>query len=380
MLRLTGKKYRREYTEDIYTRVEFHGFIVNVNQKKFIITCYHGVKNCILDSYNLLHKNSVFDIAILSCDSAMDSYTITDVRPKIGSVIRVQYNSGTLIGIHINRTNKLPRLEYKCQIAVKPGISGSPVFNDSGQIIGMLVRANSNMAYCVPAYSILYYLRTLVMGRAYYTELYKNLVYAPAQHTDIGVLVTDSALDWIQVGDIITHINSLAIHKNGNIDMYICDDIPVPFWFALYHQIPGNILSVKLVRNSAIHTYTKFVKHIIPPPKIRYLCIGPYVMQPLKKSILSKFDRASEMLLNFVTYYHKRIMITLVIGPNQQHKFQIVTSFNNVDVQNIDHLNYLYLNNHSRIITLKLLNGHITLDYTDSLRDAHDIYSTLTLN
>ncbi len=395
ILKLTGKKYIPTYNplETKYKRVEFHGFIVNIDSKFYIITCAHNVKRYIPDKILnfrpiVLYKNHIFDIAILSCPYTDSAFCITNnistqnniSIPQISNNTTV-HNYGIVTGTNIYKTHKFLRLEYKILVSILPGISGSPILNKNNEILGMVSRASTKYAYGIPAYTIVHFLKTFSLNQTNKIEFHKSIIYEPH---DLGVRIThyDSKNGPIYPGDIITYINKYRILHDGTVCLSIYPNTYVPFWFIMYHQLSGAIIRLGIIRNNNLIRYNKFIRYTLISPKINFMCIGPYILQTLKRNILFTHEQMSVLLQKFINHYQNCVLITAIIGAAKyNHEFQIVVAFNDVDIININHLNYLYLNNTSRIITLTLLDKtKIVLDYKDSIYDAHDIYSEITSN
>lgn len=386
MLNISGhRRYEsaNPFDRDVLKQVQFHGFIMNVNSQKYVITCAHNVKNCVLSNYTILNVNKIFDIAVLSCPHDTEAFSCIDITGN-NSVVQVPeirentiiHNSGMIVGTRTVQKKSYQRLEFIIDISVVPGISGSPVLS-SNRVLGILTSANEKQAYCVPAYSLIQCLRSMLAGRDFYTEFHGLIDYTIS---DSKTIISQSSVNILQCGDIITHIDYKPVDEHGNIDM--TPGMNMPFWFILYHKISGSITRIRIIRNSNVYTYVRFVRRIIPAPKIKLICIGSYIIRPFKNTLLNPTERTSGILQTFMNFYRGRAIVAAVIGGPHScnaHKCQIITAFNDVDVKNINQLNHLYLNNTDDTIVLTLLDRtKITLNYQDSIRDGNDIYAAIT--
>jgi hypothetical protein len=182
----------------------------------------------------------------------------------------------------------------------------------------------------------------------------------------------------IQAGDIITHIDNHTIDFSGNIPISIYHGMWVPFWYLLYHKIPGETIGLNIIRSSNAIRHEILVRNIPKQIKLKYMIIGNYIIAPLTYKILDAHNRNSIIALNFIEQNRGRVAIIDAIDIRPE-KYQIIIEFNGIRVLDIYHLNYMYQYNTSRIITLTLLNQtQISLNYMDSIRDASEIQNMIS--
>ena len=261
------------------------GFIYKKDHKyAYILTNEHVIKESIkiTTSSNkevtpqLVGKDAYLDIAILKIDKkygdiatigSSESSKVGDTVFTIGSPLGIDYKGSVTSGI-LSGKNRLVTTQASASTGtdclinalqtdapINPGNSGGPLFNVSGEVIGIITMkyAQDNiegMGFAIPIEEAMKYLDILEKGKEIerpklgitivdVTDTSALLNNDISVTTDIkeGVLVTSSSIKQLEKGDIILKINDKDIRNS------------IYFKYELYQYKPQDKITITYLRD-----------------------------------------------------------------------------------------------------------------------------------
>lgn len=169
----------------------------------------------------------------------------------------------------INKNNLYIWL-YQTDALVNPGNSGGPLIDIEGNVLGITTAITEGqwIAFALPISKefIVGTLKSIesfwkiarpIMG-IQYVDITPSLKQEKNITIDNGIYLTDVLVDlpawvaWLKAGDIIMNINTLPINNQ------------LPFLYQLYTYIPGDKISLDILRNGEKMTFTILLGWLIP--------------------------------------------------------------------------------------------------------------------
>jgi len=330
------------------------GFIIELktsddDRKKFILTNAHCAQNstfieCIKTGDSRAYAMHVYDIrpeSDLALLEPIDNTFWKGLKPaKIaasdathGSVFVVGYpKGGTNSSITRGIISRYMCIEYNYAImnaviqidaAINPGNSGGPVFNESGEVIGVAFSHQAdaqNMCYVIPASIVQHYLQDV--ARNWHSQRVCDLDISidPLENADIRscLLPDDFNLEWgvivrkvnvagtcdgfLQPGDVLLDLDNEHVDRNGMINR---EGVLLPYYHIMRLKYPADPIDIQYVRDKKIHHIQVPAKSMTPKrvPKLeadistKYYIFAGLVLLPLSSWYISNPERPPDQQL-----------------------------------------------------------------------------------
>lgn len=324
------------------------GFIIAINNKKYILTNAHVVSSAFQirvkrqGQYQFFYAKVLYiahdcDLALLDIDDKLNPPDVfyKDVIPlEIGDVPelnspvyvigfpiggeKISITQGIVSRIDMDTYSHSgvdSHLVIQVDAAINPGNSGGPAIQN-GKVIGVafqILRSGENLGYLIPPPVIKKFLKDITIDGKYdgYIELgilyqttenvmMKKILELPEEYKNHGVYIYDilpdaSAEGWIKKGDILIEIQGYKVKDTGDI-FYKGEYINLIEIIDNLEQ--GELIRVKVLRN-------KEIKDLVFPAKItrmldfqrknydhppEFILYGGLLFQPLTSDLMSNYS------------------------------------------------------------------------------------------
>ncbi|GIX42512.1 MAG: serine protease [Leptospiraceae bacterium] len=356
--------YEKPWNQPNITKAGGTGFIIELNQKKYILTNAHVVSGSFQIRVRRSGQGKYFfakikhiahdcDLALLDIDESLnpkDEFYKDALPLEIGDT--PQLNTPVLVigfpigGEKVSITQGIvsridmdtyshsgvdSHLVIQVDAAINPGNSGGPAIQN-GRVIGVafqILRSGENLGYLIPPPVIKKFIKDISLDQEYdgYIELgvidqttenpmMKKALHLPDEYKNYGVFVYDilpdsSAEGYIKKGDVLLEIQNYKITDQGEV--FINGE------YRNYVEVIDNLekgenIKVKVFRNGKILTLdfpakiTKFLdfqrKNYDEPPE--YILYGGLVFQPLTSDLMSTYSSIwlSKNRSDIIFYYY----------------------------------------------------------------------------
>jgi len=340
--------YEKPWMQPNITKAAGTGFIIQLNQKKYILTNAHVVSNSFQirvrrtgqEKYyfaKIKHIAHDCDLALLDIDNSISNefefyqdalpLEIGDVPELNTPVLVIGYPiGGEKVSITQGIVSRIDMDTYshsgvdshlviQVDAAINPGNSGGPAIYN-GKVIGVafqILRSGENLGYLIPPPVIKKFLKDVSLDQNYdgYIELgvvtqttenpmMKKALNLPPEYKNNGILIYDilsdsSAEGYLQKGDVLLEIQNQKITDQGEV--YINGE------YRDYIELIDNLekgenINVKVFRNNQIllksfsAKITKTLdfqrKSYDEPPE--YVLFGGLLFQPLNSDLMSTYS------------------------------------------------------------------------------------------
>lgn len=200
------------------------GHLVKVKNNIYVITTSHFSKRFFYQSIELdiLQRSNIWDIAVLlPCKEIKYNFTFCLSQKVFNGNNKFYYLSNgkqkkiKIKNIVINKYGYIP-IEYKNKIA--NGDSGSPVYNENKQVLGIISYIEDNIIYIVPSFII----QHVINNNSH--KLFNILFsYCPLDKTSMmqyfhlcGLYIRRSGNSLLK-GDIVLQINNIPVNIDGSL-------------------------------------------------------------------------------------------------------------------------------------------------------------------
>lgn len=220
------------------------GFCYKPNR---IVTNYHDIKNSeqntniithddIVLSAKLIAKDEQSDIALLEIDADIPHISFADsdkcnigqkimsISTPISTFLKGTYSEGLISNLNIIGfgTQRL----MQTNINLSPGCSGGPLFDSSGQVVGMVTFKSTefgaeSLGFAIPSNRLKKIIdrleqgvETLNLGITFQSDIYQKFGIPGAKGLAVQDIDDGSLLyGKLQEGDLLIKINGIAIHN-----------------------------------------------------------------------------------------------------------------------------------------------------------------------
>lgn len=222
----------------------------------------------------VLWKDSLLDLAVVKVEAAnlpaaelgdSDSLIVGETSIAIGNPLGMRFERTVTQGI-VSGLNRSIMVEQgsvmedliQTDAAINPGNSGGPLINDRGQVIGInTVKASAEgLGFAIPI-NITKPITQKLIRDGKFVPTYMGIT--PLDSEMLGYYATDIEIKkgiyiydimegapaeqaGLRTGDVITHINDIEVNTL------------VKFKSILYSMDPGDVISVKYVKNNTEYT------------------------------------------------------------------------------------------------------------------------------
>jgi S1-C subfamily serine protease len=294
-----------------------------------------------------------------------------------------------------------------CQIDanINPGNSGGPVFNNSGEVVGVAFEGNSerNLSYMIPPPIIHHFLKDVEDGKyegfpdlllAYESMINEDARAFYKMPEDVsGVLVYDilpesPVLKSIKQGDVITEIDDVKIANDGTVEFRSGER--TTWGYLTDSKYVGEQIKIKIYRNGKPKTITTTMTKIsdanlVPYNKMdrepKYYVTGGFVFQPLTINYLLLYNSPPTKFIYEARYGkikkdRKEVIVISDILPDDLNKGYddvisdfIVSKVNGKKIVKLKDVIDIIENTKDKFIVIEEKNGEKIIFNTKKLRE-----------